>query len=226
MNILSNFVNSIGAMDGNQLAFLIGTNVVTGTVTYYATRKAYEVDDEEDKKPTKLKNLKARKLKAKEEPKAKQKVREAPKVEVVVDAVFEAVEEPKVKVVAEAKEEPKAANNNVDMVVQMVAETMVAAVYRGEHVSKDFRRRAIELVIVKLKEESAADANAEKECEEMLLNARICAEEAGIDLRAALKLDMKMKMAEDFKKGSKSYNDLRQVLADEIGDVKKSVGVR
>ena len=45
MNILSNFVNSIGAMDGNQWAFVVLTNVVTGGVTYYATRRAYEVEE-------------------------------------------------------------------------------------------------------------------------------------------------------------------------------------
>ena len=222
MNFLSNFVNSIGAMDGNQLAFLIGTNVVTGTVTYYATRKAYEVDDEEDEKPTKLKNLKARKLRS----------NKAPKVEVVVDAVFEAVEEPKVEAVVEAVEEPKVeaveepkvANTNVDMVIQITAELMVAAVYKGEHVSDDFRRTAIELVKAELKKGSRTEATAEKECEEMLAMAQQYAEKEGVKFARALRTVIKKELEKDFAKGSTSYEHLRAFLADATDNVKKSVG--
>ena len=224
MNFLSNFVNSIGAMDGNQWAFVELTNAATCGITYYATRKAYEVDDEEDKKPTKLKNLKARKLKAKEEPKAKQKVREAPKVEVVVDAVFEAVEEPKVEAVVEAVEEPKVANTNVDMVIQITAELMVAAVYKGEHVSDDFRRTAIELVKAELKKGSRTEATAEKECEEMLAMAQQYAEKEGVKFARALRTVIKKELEKDFAKGSTSYKHLRDFLADATGNVKKSVG--
>jgi len=50
MNFIGNFFQSLGSMDGNQLLFLVGTNVATGGITYYATRKAYEVDDEEEDK--------------------------------------------------------------------------------------------------------------------------------------------------------------------------------
>ena len=50
MSFFGNFFQSIKSMDGNQVVFLIGTNAVTGGVTYYATRKAYEVDDEEEDK--------------------------------------------------------------------------------------------------------------------------------------------------------------------------------
>jgi len=62
MNILSNFVNSIGAMDGNQWGFVVFTNVVTGGVTYYATRRAYEVEETKAEKTARKEKEKKRKV--------------------------------------------------------------------------------------------------------------------------------------------------------------------
>ena len=62
MNILGNFIQSIGAMDLNQWAFVGLTNVATGGITYYATRRAYEVEETKEEKTARKEKEKKRKV--------------------------------------------------------------------------------------------------------------------------------------------------------------------
>lgn len=154
MGFVANFFQSVGAMDGNQWGFVIGTNVITGGVTYYATRKAYEVDDEENKKPAKKKAKKA-----------KRTVKEEPEVEVVAEPKAEVKEEPKAKEKQKAKQEPKL--ELTQLMAKISAEEMLQKIPKKGWKSEDYVK-ATELITQQLLVGLEHDKEALKEAKDKI----------------------------------------------------------